>query len=194
MENMVNHSDEQLVSLIGHGSEKAFVTLYERYQSQVFMYILSLAKDESLAEDFAQETYIKVLLSIREGRYEHSEKYLGWVKRVAHNVVYDHFRKLAAKNGYQTVESVDDLDISKCNDMADDSPEEAEQREMLLSAVENGVAFLPSEQVSVLRMRYWDGMSFKDIASQQNISINTALGRMHYAVSNLRKILSGKIA
>lgn len=195
MENMVNHTDEQLVLLAGKGSEKAFATLYERYRSQVFIYILSIAKDESLAEDFAQETYIKVLLSLREGRYEHNERYLGWLKRVAHNVVFDHFRRVAARNGYDTGEQVDEIDVSKCVDIADDSMEEVESREELLTAVENGIDALPAEQVSVVRLHYWSGMSFKDIALRQNISINTALGRMHYAVSNLRKILvNDKIA
>lgn len=194
MENMVNHTDEQLVLLAGKGSEMAFATLYERYRSQVFTYILSIAKDETLAEDFAQETYIKVFLSLREEHYEHSEKYLFWVKRIAHNVVYDHFRKIAARNGYDANEDVDDIDISKCADIIDDSIEELEQRDELLTAVEKSIDILPAEQVLVVRMHYWKGMSFKDIASRQNISINTALGRMHYAVSNLRKLLTRKIA
>lgn len=194
MENMVNQTDEQLVLLSGKGSEMAFATLYERYRSQVFMYILSIAKDETMAEDFAQETYIKVLLSLREGRYEHNERYLGWVKRVAHNVVFDHFRRIAARNGYDTGETVDDMDVSKYVEVADDSIEEVEMREELLNAVEKGVSVLPAEQVSVVRLHYWEGVSFKDIAYRQNISINTALGRMHYAVSNLRKLLTGKIA
>lgn len=192
---MVNHSDEQLVLLVAKGSEKAFVTLYERYRAQVFTYILSLAKDETLAEDFAQETYIKILLSLREGRYEHDQRYLGWVKRVAHNVVYDYYRRLAARNIYDSDdELLDDINASSCAAIVDDSAEEAELREEMLTAVEDGVGELPDEQVTVVRLHYWQGMSFKDIASRQNISINTALGRMHYAVTNLRKMLMGKIA
>lgn len=191
---MVNQTDEQLVLLAGKGSETAFATLYERYRSQVFMYILSIAKDETMAEDFAQETYIKVLLSLREGRYEHNERYLSWVKRVAHNVVFDHFRRIAARNSYDTGEMIDEIDVSKCLEVADDSIEEVEMREELLNTVEEGVNLLPAEQVSVVRLHYWEGVSFKDIASRQHISINTALGRMHYAVTNLRKLLTGKIA
>lgn len=195
MENMVNHTDEQLVLLVARGSEKAFVTLYERYRTQVFMYILSLAKDETLAEDFAQETYIKVLLSIREGRYEHDEKYLGWVKRVAHNIVFDHFRRLAVRNGYENSdEMLDAVDMSQCSAVIDDSVEEAEQRESMLVAVEESVLDLPDNQMSVVQQHYWGGMSFKEIARRQKISINTALGRMHYAMTNLRKMLMGKIA
>lgn len=194
MENMVNHTDEQLVLLAGKGSEMAFATLYERYKFQVFTYILSIAKDETLAEDFAQETYIKVLLSLREGRYVHDERYLGWVKKVAHNVAFDHFRRIAARNSYDTVEKVDEIDLTKCMEVADDSIDELESREELLTTVEDSVMVLPAEQESVVRLHYWEGMSFRDIASRQNISINTALGRMHYAVSNLRKMLTGKIA
>lgn len=194
MENMVNHTDEQLVLLAGKGSEMAFATLYERYKFQVFTYILSIAKDETLAEDFAQETYIKVLLSLREGRYVHDERYLGWVKKVAHNVAFDHFRRIAARNSYDTVEKVDEIDLTKCMEVADDSIDELESREELLTTVEDSIMVLPAEQESVVRLHYWEGMSFRDIASQQNISINTALGRMHYAVSNLRKMLTGKIA
>jgi len=194
MENMVNHTDEQLVGLVGSGSEMAFVALYERYRPQVFMYILSLAKDETLAEDFAQETYIKVLLCLREGRYEHNEKYLSWVKRIAHNIVFDHYRRIAARNGYDSGESVDDIEVSRHAEVIDTAPEEAEEREELLTAVEESVERLPKEQVYVVKMHYWEGMSFKDIATQQNVSINTALGRMHYAVSNLRKLIVGKIA
>ena len=194
MENMVNHTDEQLVLLAGKGSEMAFSTLYERYRSQVFIYILSIAKDETLAEDFAQETYIKVLLSLRDGRYEHNEKYLCWVKRVAHNVVFDHFRRIAARKDYYSDDDIDEVDVTKLQEVVDDSMDEVEMREQLLTAVESGVNALPAEQVSVVMLHYWQGMSFKDIALQQNLSINTVLGRMHYAVLNLRKLLTGKIA
>jgi len=194
MENMVNHTDEQLITLVGQGNEMAFTTLYERYRSQVFMYILTLTKDETLADDFSQETYIKVLTSLREGRYEHDEKYLGWVKRIAHNIIFDYFRKQQARNAYYTDVSIDDMDLSTIAEIADTSVEEAQKREEILSAVEERVGVLPAEQVTVVRLHYWEGMSFKEIAAQQNISINTALGRMHYAVSNLRKMLIQKIA
>ena len=194
MENMVNHTDKQLITLINQGNEAAFATLYERYRAQVFMYILSLTKDESLAEDFAQETYIKVLLNLREGSYTHNEKYLGWVKCIAHNVVFDYFRRQAVHNTTDSGDRMDEVDFSKLGNIADTSHKEAMERERILSTVENSIFALPDNQVEVVRMHYWNDMSFKEIAAQQNVSINTALGRMHYAVINLRKLLTGKIA
>lgn len=187
MANMINLADEQLIALFTDGSDVAFEALYKRYQGQVFSYVLKLSQDMTLAEDFSQDVWLKVVVSLREGKYSHDNKLVNWIMSIAHNVVYDYFRRDHASIREQ-VENIEQLNCA-VDEVAEH--EEVMAREAILTAVEHEVSLLSSEQKSVVELRYFKDLSFKEIADLEGISVNTALGRMHYAVLNLRKQLAG---
>lgn len=187
MANMINLTDEQLIALFSDGSDAAFEALYKRYQGQVFSYILKLSQDMTLAEDFSQDTWLKVIVCLREGKYSHDNKLVNWIMSIAHNVVFDYFRR---DRGIAR-EQIDDYEQLNCAVDEVAEHEEVMAREAILTAVEHEVSLLSAEQKCVVELRYFKDLSFKQIADQEGISVNTALGRMHYAVLNLRKQLVG---
>ena len=181
------HTDAQLVSSYLNGSEYALEQLIIRHQLQIFNFINSKINDRDTSEDLFQDTFIKVIRTIKSGAYNEEGKFLPWVMRIAHNLVIDHFRK---SNRIPTVGNKEDFDIFQF--ISDKSPnaESTLVQEQVLKDLQKLIQELPEDQKEVLIMRLYRDMSFKEIAENTNVSINTALGRMRYAIINLRKLIT----
>ena len=179
-------SDKDLISRYLAGQESALEKLVQRHKTRVFAYILMIVKDTELAEDLFQDTFIKVINTIRSGQYKEEGKFIQWVMRIAHNLIIDYFRK--AKR-IPIIENRDEYDIFDKVRLPVDSVEEMMITEQIHKDVKRLIEYLPKEQKEVLVMRHYNDMSFKDIAEVTNVSINTALGRMRYALINLRKLV-----
>ena len=182
-------SDQELIGKYLKGNQASLEKLILRHQKRVYSYILIVVKDKELAEDIFQDTFIKVINTLRSGLYKEEGKFLQWVMRIAHNLTIDHFRK---SKRIPTVENSDEYDIFETIKVYDDSIEDRMITEQIHTDVKNLIELLPPEQKEVLIMRHYTGMSFKDIAETTNVSINTALGRMRYALINLRKLVREK--
>ncbi|TJZ61234.1 sigma-70 family RNA polymerase sigma factor [Sphingobacterium olei] len=186
MKLLKNKSDQELIHAYINGDEAGLKVLIERYKSKIYTSIYIQVKDEYLTEDIFQETFIKVINVLKAGRYNDEGKFLPWVMRIAHNMVIDHFRR--EKRGLNVV-NADGFDIFEVLDFADEDAESKivrTQRDIDLKKI---IQLLPDDQKEVLIMRHFCDMSFKEIAEITDVSINTALGRMRYALSNLRKII-----
>ena len=180
-------------ALLGHylaGDSSAISQLIERHSRRVRDYIRMMVKDRDLAEDLFQETFIKVVRVIDEGRYVDSGKFLSWVLRIAHNQVIDHFR--AQKQDKSISESDAGYDVLGTLRFAEHTVEDRLISEQIAADVRNLIELLPDEQREVVKMRYYANLSFKEIAEQTGVSINTALGRMRYALINLRRLIQEK--
>ena len=177
--------DATLVQEYISGSEKAIEKLINRHQLRIFNYIKSKVLDRDTAEDIFQDTFIKVIKTLKSGVYNEEGKFLPWVMRIAHNLVIDFFRK---SNRIPTIENNDEYDLFKF--ISDTSPniESILFQDQLVRDLQNLILELPDDQKEVLTMRLYRDMSFKEIAQNTNVSINTALGRMRYAIINLRKL------
>jgi len=182
-------SDQELIGKYLAGNESALEKIIRRHKNRVFAYILMVVKDKELAEDLFQDTFIKVINTFRSGQYKEEGKFIQWVMRIAHNLIIDYFRK--AKR-IPIVENNDDYDIFDKVRIPVESVEEQLITEQIHRDVKKLIDYLPSEQKEVLVMRHYGDMSFKDIAEVTNVSINTALGRMRYALINLRKLVKEK--
>ncbi len=180
-------SDSVLLNRYLTGEEIAISQLIERHSARVRSYIRMMVKDHDIAEDLFQETFIKAVKVIDEGRYADNGRFLSWVLRIAHNVVIDHFR--AKKNSHTIGESEAGYDVLGSLKFSSEPIEDKIIHAQIADDVRRLVDFLPDEQRDVVRMRYYYDMSFKEIAEQSNVSINTALGRMRYALINLRKMV-----
>ena len=179
-------SDKQLVDSYRNGNVASFELLVERHQNKVFSYILSLVRDRQLADDIFQDTFLKIIRTIKAGAYKEEGKFIQFAMRIAHNLVIDHFRKSQRLPMADSVNKDYDLiDNAKITDL---SIEDRMVMEQVYSDIRKMIDFLPEEQREVLNMRMYADMSFKDIAEATNVSINTALGRMRYAIINLRKM------
>ena len=186
MSNIVK-SDKELIERYQDGDVHSFELLIGRYQKQVYSYILTLVKDKQLADDVFQDTFVKVIQTIKSKGYKDDGRFVQFAMRIAHNLVIDHFRK---ENRISTVESSsEDYNYIDNVPITDASVEQGMIVDQVHSDLHRMIAFLPDEQREVLRMRIFDDMSFKDIADITNVSINTALGRMRYALINLRKMM-----
>jgi len=183
-------SDNELVSKFVNGDQSCFEILITRYRKQVYSYILLLIKNQHLAEDIFQDTFVKVIRSLHEGRYRDDGKFLAWVVRIAHNLVIDHFRHEKQMNSVSQNEFGQDIFNSR--KFSSKTIEEDIIHEQIEEDVRNLVDYLPDDQKEVLVLRHYCGLSFKEIADQTQVSINTALGRMRYALINLRKIVKEK--
>lgn len=186
MKDLNNMTDEQLIQLYASGDENGLSVLIDRYKSKIYTSIYMRVKDDFVAEDIFQETFIKVINTIKSGGYNEEGKFLPWVIRIAYNMVIDHFRK--EKRG-PTVINNDGYDIFEVMDFADDDTERKMVRTQMDVDLKKLIQLLPDDQKEVLIMRHFCEMSFKDIAEISNVSINTALGRMRYALHNLRKMI-----
>ena len=187
----LNHlADSELVNLYVEGDNAAFEVLLTRYQTRVYYYIFQIIRDKELAEDIFQETFIKAIMTIQQGRYRDSGKFLAWVNRIAHNLIIDHFRK--QKNENTISADSYDYDIFQHADISDLSIEDILSNEQVLRDVVKMINYLPEFQQEVVRMRFFQNLSFKEIAEKTDVSINTALGRMRYALINLRKLVEKK--
>ena len=186
MSNIVK-SDRELIERYQDGDVHSFELLIGRYQKQVYSYILTLVKDKQLADDVFQDTFVKVIQTIKSKSYKDDGRFVQFAMRIAHNLVIDHFRK---ENRIPTVESSsEDYNYIDNVPITDHSVEQGLVVDQIYSDLHRMINFLPDEQREVLRMRIFDDMSFKDIADITNVSINTALGRMRYALINLRKMM-----
>ena len=190
-------SDQHLLNNYRSGDQSAISKLIERHKRRVRDYIYMMVKDNDVADDIFQETFIKVIRVIDEGRYTDNGKFLSWVLRIAHNQVIDHFR--AQRQNKTVTEAEAGYDVLGSLRFAERNVEDAEKTiedELISSQIEsdvrNLIELLPEEQREVVMMRYYSGMSFKEIAEQTGVSINTALGRMRYALINLRRMIREK--
>ena len=180
-------SDADLIAEYINGSERSLEKLINRHQLQIFNFINSKVNDRNMSEDIFQDTFIKVIKTLRNGSYNEEGKFLPWVMRIAHNLVIDYFRKT---NRIPIIENKEEFDIFQF--LSDTSPnaENALVEEQVLKDIQNLIDELPEDQKEVLIMRLYRDMSFKEIAENTNVSINTALGRMRYAIINLRKLIN----
>jgi RNA polymerase sigma factor (sigma-70 family) len=182
-------SDQDLIGRYLAGEESALESIIRRHKNRVFAYILMVVKDKELAEDLFQDTFIKVINTFRSGQYKEEGKFIQWVMRIAHNLIIDYFRK---SKRIPIIENNDDYDIFDKVRIPVESVEEQLIMEQIHHDVKKLIDYLPTEQKEVLVMRHYGDMSFKDIAEATNVSINTALGRMRYALINLRKLVKEK--
>lgn len=180
------NQDRHLVRSYIQGNERALEELISKHQQKVFGFILKKVRDEDLANDIFQETFVKVIQTLKAGRYNEEGKFIQWVMRIAHNLVIDHFRREKRMPHVRQSEDFNILDV--LND-GERNAEESNVHLQILQDAKKLVQYLPEEQKSVLMMRIYEGLSFKDIAEQTDVSINTALGRMRYALINLRKLI-----
>lgn len=186
MKLLKSKTDQELIRAYMNGDENGLKVLIDRYKSKIYTSIYVRVKDEFLAEDIFQETFIKVINTIKTGRYNEEGKFLPWVIRIAHNMVIDHFRK--EKRGPSVVNG-EGYDIFEVLNFADEDTESKLVRQQVDVDLKKLIQLLPDDQKEVLIMRHFCDMSFKDIAEITDVSINTALGRMRYALSNLRKMI-----
>jgi RNA polymerase sigma-70 factor (ECF subfamily) len=183
---MLQFSDSELVKVYMKGNESALEVLIDRHQTKVYSYIITRIRDQDMANDIFQDVFVKIIQTLKKGRYNEEGKFLPWVLRIAHNLVIDQFRR---EKRMPTVSGSDDYDVFDF--VKDEVPNR--ESEMIWGQIEGDIRklieYLPEEQKEVLRMRHYDDMSFKDIAEATDVSINTALGRMRYALINLRKLI-----
>ncbi len=176
--------DSELLSLYQQGNEEAFKVLLHRHKSRVYTAIYLIVKDRYRAEDLLQETFIKAINTIKSGRYNDEGKFLPWISRIAHNLAIDSYRK---SRRYPEIILEDNSRVFNSMEFSEDSAESAQVLQDTQSRLRDLIKQLPAEQKQVLIMRHYMDMSFQEIADQTGVSINTALGRMRYALINLRK-------
>ena len=178
-------SDQELIQNYLNGDNASFEILLTRHKSRVFAFIMSKIKNRDLSEDIFQDTFIKVINSLQKGKYNEEGKFLPWMMRIAHNLVIDHFRKDAKM---RKVRPTDEFDIFDVLDDGNKNQEEAMMQTQVHADLKVLIEQLPEDQKEVLKMRYFEDLSFKQISDLTGTSINTALGRMRYALINLRKL------
>ncbi|MDY6327583.1 MAG: sigma-70 family RNA polymerase sigma factor [Bacteroidales bacterium] len=180
-------TDNEMIARYQAGDESALKFLVLRYERRLFSYIMASVKNKELAEDIFQDTFIKVINTIRSGNYQEEGKFFHWIMRIANNLKIDYFRKMQRM---PVVENSDTFDIFTVLNSREESVEDKIIREQTYSDISAFIEYLPEEQKEVLKMRIYMDYSFKDIAALTDVSINTALGRMRYAIINLRKIMA----
>lgn len=187
MEKFVGMTDEELALAYMQGDNSAFDELLTRNQDALFSYILFVVHDREVADDIFQETFVKVIVKLQEGRYVNSGKFAGWITRIAHNAIMDWYREQCSSH---IVEASPDNDLSllKANHLDAYNRENQYVREQVLEDVKRLMELLPPTQREVVYMRFYQNLSFKEIAEATGVSINTSLGRMRYAVLNLRRM------
>ncbi len=190
MRNYKQFTDEELVTAYASGSNEAFDALLLRYKTRLFNYIYQMVRDRDLSDDIFQETFVKAITTIKQGRYNDLGKFSAWLYRIARNLVVDSFR--AEKNEGSLSTDDADYDILNRRELADDTIEDIMVDLQIEEDLRRLVGELPEVQREVLNMRYYKELSFKEIAEQTGVSINTALGRMRYAILNLRRLAKEK--
>ncbi|MBR5813471.1 MAG: sigma-70 family RNA polymerase sigma factor [Bacteroidaceae bacterium] len=190
MENLKRMTDDMLVSLYLEGNNSAFDILLNRHQDRLFNYIYFIVRSKEVAEDIFQETFVKAIVTLQQGRYTNDGKFAAWITRIAHNLVIDQFRIERNEN---TI-SNDEADVDLLNDakLAEGNIENQLVNDQVLKDVRKLIDELPDCQREVVFMRYYQDLSFKEIAEITGVSINTALGRMRYAIMNMRRIAEEK--
>ncbi len=190
MENLTQMTDDKLVSLYIGGNNSAFDVLLNRHKDRLFYYIYFIVRSKEVAEDIFQETFVKAIIKLQEGRYQPDGKFAAWITRIAHNLVIDQFRQERNEN----LVSNDETEVDLLNNaaLAEGTIENRLVNEQVLCDVRSLVNELPDCQREVVYMRYYQQLSFKEISDITGVSINTALGRMRYAILNMRRIAADK--
>ncbi len=190
MQKLNRLTDEQLVSAYANGNNDAFDTLLRRHENRVFNYIFNIVKNKDVADDIFQETFVKAISTIKQGRYTDSVKFSAWITRIAHNLIIDFFRQAKSENTISADQ--EDADVLNRRDLSEENIEDLLVTTQIHTDVKRIMDSLPDSQREVLEMRFYRNMSFKEIAEATDVSINTALGRMRYAILNMRRIASDK--
>ena len=186
MKKQTNATDETLVALYAQGNNEAFDILLNRYKDRLYAYIYYTVRNEELAEDIFQETFTKAIVTIQQGRYNENGKFPAWLTRIAHNLIIDCFRQEKQEN----LVSCDEEERNLLNNirLSEGTVESEIVNHQILSDVRRLIKNLPDEQREVVHMRFYQDLSFKEIAEMTGVSINTSLGRMRYAILNLRRM------
>lgn len=185
MQQLTRLSDEALVAAYADGNNEAFDTLLARHQQRVFTYIFHIVKNRDVADDIFQDTFVKAITTIKQGRYTETGKFSAWITRIAHNLIIDSFRQ--DRNPLLSTDN-EDLNLLNKKELSEDTIEDFMIDAQISDDVRRIMDSLPETQRQVLEMRFYKDMSFKEIADATNVSINTALGRMRYAILNMRRI------
>lgn len=185
----LNLTDQELILSYLDGEDKSFEILLTRHKQKIYTSIYLFVKDHDLAEDIFQEVFIKILDTLRKGKYNHEGKFLQWAMRISYNLCVDHFRRSKRRTKVSPSETFDIFDILE---VKDDNMETTMIKSQLYTKVRTLVDLLPEEQREVVILRHYADMSFKEIAALTRVSINTALGRMRYALINIRKLMEDK--
>ena len=189
MKNLIALTDEQLIALFNEGNTQAMEVLVNRYKVRIYTSIYVLVKDKYLAEDIFQDLFIKLIETLRAGKYKEENKFVQWAMRIAHNLCVDHFRKIKNKPVIRTSEGTDLFDVLNfAEPSAEDKIIKAERGERIMKLVSQ----LPEDQREIIILRHFADLKFREISSILNCSVNTALGRMRYALLNLRKLIDEK--
>lgn len=186
MQDLKSLNDEALVASYAAGNNDAFDALLRRNETRLFTYIFNIVKNKEIADDIFQETFVKAITTIKQGRYTETGKFLPWLTRIAHNLIIDHYRQEKSENTVSA--DREDADVLNRRDLAEDNIEDLMVTTQIHTDLHRIMAELPEAQRQVLEMRFFRSMSFKEIAEATNVSINTALGRMRYAILNMRRI------
>lgn len=179
-------TDENLVVLYAEGNNAAFDVLLNRHKASIHSYIYFIVRNKELAEDLFQETFVKVIMTIKQGRYTENGKFKAWITRIAHNLIIDNFRQERNENTISNDEV--EVDLFNNVNLCDRTIEDQMVEHQVYADIRKLIRFLPENQREVLEMRYYQDLSFKEIADLTGVSINTALGRMRYAILNLRRM------
>jgi len=183
-------SDYELIQRFIKGEQSCFEQIIHRHKNKVFAYISLYIRDQALAEDLFQDTFMKVIQSVKTGKYQDNGKFVSWVMRIAHNLIIDHFRRIKQMNTISNDDYESDLFNSK--KLAESTVEDDMIRRQIQKDVRKMISHLPEDQREVVILRHYAGLSFKEIAEITDVSINTALGRMRYALINMRKLMEEK--
>ncbi len=182
--------DFELVKQFIEGKQSSIETLINRHKNRVYTYIYLIVKDHQLAEDVFQDTFIKVIRSLKRGKYQEKGIFISWVLRIAHNLIIDHYRKEKNLKTYSNDDN--EVDIFNSQRFSEQNVEDEMIRTQISQDVRKLIDELPADQKQVILLRHYGGLSFKEIAEHTGVSINTALGRMRYALINLRKLINQK--
>ncbi|MCH5328636.1 MAG: sigma-70 family RNA polymerase sigma factor [Coprobacter sp.] len=184
--NLLSQPDETLVSLYAKGNNEAFDILLNRHKDRIYSYIYYIVHNRDLADDIFQETFVKAIMTIRQGRYTENGKFPAWITRIAHNLIIDYYRQEKSENQISNDEL--SADIFNNKDLSEGTVEDYIVKNQIDADIRKLIKTLPDNQKEVLIMRYYKNMSFKEIADATKVSINTALGRMRYAILNMRRL------
>lgn len=186
MNNLSACTDDELVCRYADGNNEAFDVLLKRHESKIYSYIYYIIKDRDKADDIFQETFVKAIMTIRQGRYTGNGKFFSWISRIAHNLIIDSYRQEKIENNISNED--DTLDIFNRKELSEGNIEDHIIQSQINSDIRRLVEALPDNQREVVKLRYYKNLSFKEIADVTNVSINTALGRMRYAILNIRRM------
>jgi len=187
MKDYASYSDEQLAMLYVGGEISAFDVLLERYQEKIYSYIIFVVHDPDVANDLFQESFVRIITKLQEGKYTDSGKFSFWVNRVTHNILMDYYRRHKSSHIVEPTED-NDLNLLSSNELMDINRENEYVNAQILKDVRHMMDALPAAQREVVYMRFYQDLSFKDIAEITGVSINTSLGRMRYALINMRRM------